>query len=466
MKKLPLLLLSVCITFASVAQQRTTASVPGGPSGGNVSSSEREQYKARAYGAANKTTAGGVRWYNYARDYVDTIEQVLSGGATYVIGRTVPMWQDTNMIIQCASAAWHVNLVSVADIFAPEAPAFNDSTYFEGLLTVADTSSYIIDSIVICGKYRFNPAKTAVVDTLRLSFVQGNGGAESSDDIFGGTTTTTSHYGTITFHDLHYDSIKNYARHTMAWGTPSDNVKDIILTSANWGDTLSDGTMLLQIALPLPLSVSGHGCAGVSLSFVSGDPAIPTGVSFDTLTRSDGSYKFNVFEPMIDFVYDGTWPQWAMLPPLNDHNAGYFKQLPASAGGWAGKYTPQFEFTPSFGEGHYVYQYPDIYWRVSCTGCKLMPPATDVAKVPLIIKADTYPNPAADILHIPFRLSQNSAVEISLTNIVGQVVASRYMGNVASGTAVINTSAIPDGLYICTITAGTEHSVSKIAVTH
>lgn len=412
--------------------------------------------------SANKTTTGGHRWFNYARDYIDTAEQTITGGANYITGRTVPMWQDTNLIVQGPTATWNVNLVSVGDIFDPMAYSFNDTFFFPSLLSVTPLNTYTIDSVTISGKYRFNPAKTTVVDTLRLSFVHGAGGSETTDDIFSGRTFTSSHYGTVSFYDMHYDSIRNYARHDTTWGTPSDNVKDIILTSANWGDTLADGSMLLKIELPTPLTLTGER-AGLSMSFISGDPSIPSSAPFDTLTRADGTYKYNVFEPMIDIVFNDIQAQWAPLFAM-DNNAGYYKVQPTWANGWSKAYLSQFTF--NINEGHYIYQYPDISWRVGCPACRLMPPTTAVNNVQTEINVHAYPNPANDELNIPFNLTRSAPVKIWIYNMLGQQVATCDMGITSAGTATINTRSLPEGIYLCTVSAGDARSTSKITITH
>lgn len=472
MKKL-LLLLAGSVAFTAGAQERhlTAAAVSDAqPVGKTMDQGQLSRYKTnRITGAAAKTTAGGSRWYNYALQYVDTTQKILSGGTNSVVWGSTSMWQDTNLVVQGTTATRNVNLVSVGSILDPHADAFNDSTYFEGLLKVTASNAYTVDSVSVSGVYRFNPAKTSVVDTVRLSFVKGNGGSEASDDIFSGFSSNSSHYGTVSFHDMHYDSVKNYARHTTAYGTPSDNVKDIILTSANWGDTLSNGKMVFNIQLPTALSVSAGGYAGMSISFISGDATRPTSMPFDTLQRSNGTFKYNVFEPAIDFLSDGTNVQWAPLPPATDHNAGYFKKQPTWANGWSETYLPQFAFFAATGGGAYFYQYPEIFWHVNCSTCGVItnnPSSGAVAGVETIKTVNAFPNPAVNELNVPFTLAQSANVTVSLSNLLGQVVVSQNMGKVTSGSAVINTAAIPNGVYFCTVSADGERNTSKIIIAH
>lgn len=468
MKKLLLLLVSGSIAMTAGAQERHMTAVSAGdaqPTGKAIDQLSRYR-NAKTPGAAAKTTSGGSRWYNYALDYVDTTQKIISGGTTSIVWGTAPMWQDTNLVVQGSTATRNVNLVCVGDIFDPHADAFNDSTYFEGLIKVTSSNAYTVDSVTVAGMYRFNPAKPTVVDTVRLSFVKGNGGSESSDAIFSGGGISGGHYGTISFHDMHYDSVKNYARNNMVWGTASDNVKDIILTNANWGDTLSNGKMVFKVQLPTPLSVSAGGFAGMSVSFISGDASRPTSAPFDTLTRTDGTQKYNAFEPAIDFLSDGTNVQWAPLPPSTDHNAGYFKKQPTAANGWSETFLPQFAFSAATGGGAYFYQYPEIFWHVNCSSCNLITNTLGVKDMHNISNVKAFPNPANDQLTVPFTLSQSANVTVTLSNMLGQVVSSQNMGNVASGNAIISTTAMPDGVYFYTVIAGGERSTGKITIAH
>lgn len=479
MKKLFLLLVSGSIAMGAGAQERHMSVMPASSQEGKKAlfSKQYLPQNTRVTNPAAKTTAGGSRYYNYAFDYVDTAQKIASGGVNGMENFTVLMWNDTNMIYQFTGTtpgSRHINLVSVASIFDPHANSFNDSTYFEGLMKLTSGDAYVIDSVMFFGKYEFNPAKTTVVDTLRLSFVKGNGGSEASDDIFGGGGTSGGHYGSISFLDLHYDSVLNIARHGMTWGTPSGNVKDIYLDNTSWGDTTAQGTMIHRVALPTALSVSAGGFAGMSWTFISGDPArstsptAPTGG--DTVIRANGTTKFNNYQPFIACLADLS-SDALQFPPFDatDHNAGYYKSLPSAANGWSETYVPQWAWSSSGGSGASSYQYPNVTWHVTCSTCGVItnnPSSSNVKTVQTISTVNAFPNPAVNQLSVPFTLSQSANVTVTLTNMVGQVVAAQNMGNVASGTAVINTAAIPNGVYFYTVIANNERNTGRVVVAH
>ncbi len=484
MKKLLLLLLSGTIYATAVAQERTLSVMPASQDPAQLQIFSKQQAmegmpsNATANTLAHKTTTGGSRYYNYAFDYVDTTQKIASGVINHIGNFTTPMWQDTNMVNSYSGppvSTSHLNLTSIGAIFDPHAASFNDSTFFTGLMKVTTGNAYVVDSVFIFGVYKFNPAKTTIVDTVRLSFVKGNGGSESTDDIFSGHTLVGGHYPSLAFYDMHYDSVKNYARNGTAWGTVANDVYDIILKNTDWADTNVNGIMTRRVALPTPLSVPAGGYAGVSISFISGDPAISTTPNppsgGDTIKRANNTYKFNSFQPLVSAIIDNSTPsvvQWAPAP-VSDHNAGYFKTQPSFLNGWTKVFIPQFGWTNATTGGAYFYQYPDVTWHVTCATCGVItnnPTPGGVAALSMISKADAYPNPATDELNVPFTLSQGAHVVVSLTNMVGQVVASQDMGIVASGKAVFDTKAIPAGVYFCTILANTERNTSKIIITH
>jgi len=73
-----------------------------------------------------------------------------------------------------------------------------------------------------------------------------------------------------------------------------------------------------------------------------------------------------------------------------------------------------------------------------------------------------YPNPANNELTVAFSTKANS-VDVSLTNMVGQVVAAQTVTN---GTAVFNTTSIAPGVYIMTLVANGERTTGRVVIAH
>ena len=477
MKKLFLLLITGSIALGATAQYRQTTAVgisaelnqPHGKVYTKAQMQAVHQELNDSHNPAHKTTSGGSRWYNFPYQYVDTTQKIASGGADYIGWTSVSNWRDTNLIGQfSATVARHVSLLTMAEIFNPAAASFNDSVLFTGKMKLTSGNSYTVDSVVVSGKYLGNPAKSSLIDTLRLSFVTGHGGSPSSDDIWGGGSFAgaTGHYATVNFDEMHYDSVKNYARHGTAYGTPSTNVYDILLTSADWADTLANGMWSKAIQLATPLSITAGGMAGMSITFITSDVTAPTTlVPGDTLFRANGTYKYNVFEPAVAFVTTTSAADWAPYIP-GDNNVGYYKQQPTWQGGWSGQFYPQWGYE-LVGGGAYYLQYPDISWHVTCASCGVLTNMVNGVKdVTGITNVVVSPNPANDVVNVPFTLSQSAHVTVSLTNMIGQVVASQDMGNVASGKAVFNTATLPQGIYVYTVNANNERSTGRVVVAH
>lgn len=77
---------------------------------------------------------------------------------------------------------------------------------------------------------------------------------------------------------------------------------------------------------------------------------------------------------------------------------------------------------------------------------------------------NVYPNPAADQLNIAFDLEKSQAVEMSLYNLQGQLVAQEVQQIGGFTSAQINVSAVPTGIYLLTIQADgvtTTHRIVK-----
>jgi len=461
MKKLLLLLVSGSVVLSAGAQERKMGAV-------SASRPAKSYSKHQLPTTSNKTTATGSRWYNFAGDYVDTTQKIASGDAIGVSNATALLWQDTSLKYVYSTGSRNVTLVSMATIFDPHAYSFNDSTLFEGYMKLTTANAFTVDSVQIAGVYSFNPAKTSIVDTLVLSFVKGNAGTEATDDIFSGFGISGGHYGTVSFLDLHYDSVQNYARNGMAWGTAANNVMMIPLTSADWADTNVNGIWVRTVALPTALNVTAGGYTAMSISFRSGDATRPlTATPGDTLQRADGTSKYNNFQPLVSYVDDGTNVQFAPYI-AGDHNLGYFKEQPTWEGGWSETYLPMFAYTSTSSVGAYYYQYPNVTWHVNCASCGVITftPPNSVNNVYTISKVEAFPNPASSELNVPFTLAQAAHTTVTLTNMVGQVVATQDMGTVASGKAVFNTAALSAGVYFYSVNANGEHTTGRVAVAH
>lgn len=462
MKKLFLLLASGSIAISGNAQMRVL-------NFDNKAISNRSkpyQIPAAEKSVAKSTAAAPDRVYSYYA-YFDTTQVDIAGIQTGNIGIT--MWQDAAQLGGFTSGYDTIQMVSVASILHPQAPSMNNTTYYTGEMQITNADAYKVTSVHVYGVYDFNPANTQV-DTLVLSFVYGDASASpSGNGIFTNGSVTGGHYGHWPVASTRYDTTTlNYARNDGSWGTANPYVVKVPLGPSSFGDTFSSGVWHKEVSLASfaggGLSVPAGKQVGMSWSFRSGLATLP---AMDTIFYSDGTMKYNMWRPLVKFASnDGTSTGVQFAPQdTTDYNQGMYKTLPHDANGWGYIYVPMWAWSSSgTGSGASVYQHPIVDWTINCPTCGNI--TVDVKNTELITKINAYPNPAGNILNVPFTLSSASNVTVTMTNVLGQVVATQEMGKVAAGTAKFNTSSLPSGVYTYSVFANGQRSTGRVAINH
>jgi len=100
--------------------------------------------------------------------------------------------------------------------------------------------------------------------------------------------------------------------------------------------------------------------------------------------------------------------------------------------------------------------------HVVCTTCWEL----NAEHVSYFNSVNVYPNPADGKVAVSFHLKNSAAVNVSLTNAMGQVVATEKVGAAFNGTAVFNTASLPSGVYFYTVEANGQRETGRVAVTH
>ena len=209
------------------------------------------------------------------------------------------------------------------------------------------------------------------------------------------------------------------------------------------------------------MSVPAGNYAAATVSFKTGDPAW---VLFDTVQRADNSLKYHSFS--MNYAISGTTSATA-FPPYNpnDHTAGYWKRAISDDNGWIGFYQPNWNWSTASGASDL--QYPYIWFHVACTSCDTIRNTVSVKSVEKnLTTVKAYPNPASNEVTIAFNLVNPSDVTITLTDVVGQVISTQYSKVIANGKALINTSSLPNGVYLYTVDANGERKTGRVSVTH
>jgi len=494
MKKILLFLPAILITIPLFAQQSIMHQQRIGERKIDVAALRAEMKKTYAQpNAAHKTTGpGGSRWYSYpgAMDTATAYAQPFGG--TLGVATTVhTIWNDTNGTENYPTGLAHNKFVSQANIFDPKARLFNHdpSAAYVGEIEITSADAYTCDSVDIYGVYEYNVTKTTFCDTLRLLFTKGNGGPFSTSNIgvSGGTMGTGGHYPSVTFGGMLYDKGTNKAT---GYVTADLHYQDIILCNSGatpaWGDTNAAGTWVRRIAVN---GAAGISCAagdvlGCSFTFISGDPetrgagklASPTPGDTLVTTSVPGANEYNIWRPLITYYSDagGTSPQWApyletATPGPADHNIGLWAILPFFKHGWEDTlYVPMWAWGDDPGGTASTLQFPFINWGVTCPACNLLPllPVKASTLNDEIVLISVSPNPANNHASIAFSLAQAADVSVSLTNVIGQVVATQEIANTSNGRATFNTTSLPPGVYVYTISANGEKATGRIVVAH
>jgi len=99
------------------------------------------------------------------------------------------------------------------------------------------------------------------------------------------------------------------------------------------------------------------------------------------------------------------------------------------------------------------------------------PPAApgSVATINGVTIGDAFPNPANSSLSIPVSVTSGASINVSLSNMLGQMLQTQSLGNITAGqskTAVFNTSALANGIYLYTVEANGQRVTNRVVVAH
>ncbi|MCW3123682.1 MAG: C-terminal target protein [Flavipsychrobacter sp.] len=481
MKKLLLLLAAGSIAMNVGAQDRRVIStmqgqeVPGDHKI-NISALHNDaKYMPQAVTpGAHKTTGVGKRWYNYGI-YMGLKSQyeVSIGNSLYVDQYFMPIWNDTNVFITYSTGPAHLNMPSTGNVLDPTFVGFNSSLLYGtgAMMQVNASNAYSVDSVVVPGVYYGGSnatSPTTEVDTLRLVFVSGAGGTHASGDNIFVASTSGGHYGSISFLDIPYDSIVNTAVSNNGSVAIAGKM-DILLKV---GDTSTSKVYAKAYEISPAIPVAAGNWFATSITYKSSEvkPIIHS-LPGDTVIGAVAPYtRYNIFRPVVNFwtATDPTTttsllPAWAPFVST-DKNEGLFKNWPNYYNGWKDIYVPMWAWSTGGGTGASVLQYTEVGYHLVCPSCAdVNVGVTTIANENSI---QAVPNPANNEVNITFALATTADVKVTLTNVLGQVVATKTISNTATGKATFNTEALSAGVYVYTLTANGETSTGRVVVAH
>ena len=402
---------------------------------------------------SHKTTAGGSRWYNQPESFGEYTGLISGTDPVNVFDaalfNTFIMWQDSAVTYTGPDGIGiGMEALSMAQTFHPQSPLFNDinaTPSSAGQIEVTNSRPYTIDSVSVLGFY--NRRYTDYVDTMIFTFVTETAGAKFAYFSYAGDVF--ANHGVDSFAALLYDTsdyqVRPMEQIPYSAGGPSlTGVRfKVPLNDAVFADSFANG--LHEISVAPGLNMPAGRILSVSVTFQSGAD----------YTFGDTVTAYNYFA----FISHETVAGGYLRHPDGDLNESHmlFKDTSGTnIGNGLGLYTPGMAYTAPYSlETH------NISWKVTCATCE---PVSVKDVTSTIKQVEAYPNPANTIVNVPFTITKASDVTVSLTNVIGQQVASQSFRNTTGGKAVFNTSSLPNGIYLYTVSANGEKLTKRIVV--
>ena len=461
---------------------------------------------APAHSGARVTVGGpgGGRWYNY-------VDHLFTPYRTSVLTKDVgyygyTMWNDTTALVGYTTSAGtpEYDFAQMISGGLGLDPTYSSSIVpgygwnecgitavhtdldFTGAMGISQYDPYTVDSVFVGGWYTrctTSAAKNLVVDTLILTFVKSDRYSSTGDLATGTLTTGVSVYGVVslTYRRMWHDIANNRAAHNGGGAVSASAVYKFPMTLADSNSNANDiaKTQYPRSGHPsdpaINFPVGANEIMAVSVTYKSGDNTYgPTGGQpGDTLRYSNGTaitgYKYNTYQIQVNYAQlsssSTTADDYPMYDPNNASN-GHFGFEGGNFPGASTNYYPNWTIigVTSSGSVPSAAQFPRIAFHAKCAACIILPSTTLSASNITDLKNITVtPNPANDMVNISFGLNKGANATVSLTNMVGQVVASKV---VTSGNAAFNTSALPAGIYVYSVEVDGENATGRVVVSH
>jgi Secretion system C-terminal sorting domain len=469
MKKLFLLLLAVAATTGMRAQQVNTILLnqPVDPlpakhlvTNPHIAAGPGNRHK----GAAKTTASLHSDWYNLWDEMVDSTSTTAPHSYLYY-------WDvapDSNIFdLSGFFPPYHIYVHGMGMSFDP-----SDSAYYYHPFNVAYQPSapflyyvpYELDSFWVPGIYQRNDTTSTIVDSLIVEFLVSQIGATPDSGAYNLQTTSAD---TI-YRPCTADRRPRFA--TPRYFRTADECIDPVLTKTvhqryafplTSADAFTYNTT--KFNLPVPITVN-PGRYLTSYVYFKPQVTYPLG----TVHSSANYYWLYAGEP------NGlsTWfPQSARNTSIGypgSHQGGLIatNQIRYSDLGftWAGHNVllPNYAYArpganppPGFSVPHMAFH---INWSpdalsIKTTGNNLL-------------SANAFPVPSSGIVYINYELQSPANAQVTLSNMLGQVVDARNTEQSNNGSVTFNVSLLPAGIYIYTVEADGQRTTGRIVVAH
>ncbi len=459
MKKLFLLFITILGTMTAGAQLANQDIVRLHTAPGVGLTTKKPMAKMLNEAGAHKTTSGGSSWFFF---------DVASGLGT---GGLINTYPDSNIYFPSGTPApYYMWSHGLGVSFDPTSPYFSygwvPTTLPPPGIIVTPGSSYTVDSVNIAGSYqRVNtiyPNDTLYIDVTYTSDTGCWDITYSGADLvtFGILPTPVNPWDTTwSLSDVYYNWSTNAIEpfHT----TPVYRFTKI-LDSAAAADTLLGG--LNEWSFPMAGSVPVALSAGYTWPMV-----VPAGCRVVAFTHfaSGHAYPFGTPDTACNM-----WSHFSkdfglsyLVTYLQDRNCGlnastedryhipgysYFN----SPGGIVPILTCTYFYTAPVQVHN-----PWYGFHLVCAGCFL----TEVANTDLVSGVTAQPNPAGNMITITYTTAQNASGTATLSNMLGQVVATKK----AVGDRVdFNVASLPNGIYIYDLEINGQRTSGRVVVAH
>lgn len=412
-------------------------------------SSKLFEKRQAATGIANKTTAGGTRWYIPFEMY----DYVLMGNQLANNLSVTPIWFDSTVRQNFTTGLGTINYSSVAQVVDPisNAQLFNEPNAYPGEIMISSTETYRVDSVTIMGIYDRKPNKASIVDTLIISI----GVPNFTYYVNKNTSSWAAPYlpaGRDTLWGVAPTSVDSVNRSIYSDEASAPRIMWKVPMTASMGN---DSLALDQFTFEVPnggYNVPAGKRVAVSFTFKSGDTWVPNVDTYSSL---------NNFRALF-----GEGSQASQMPYFyyteNDRN-GSSLMFSTDTSMYAPSVFIEGWNTVSFRS---EFLYAGIY--ASCATCAKTDDPNSVNDVNVIATVNAFPNPANETVTIPVNLTKPADVQVSLISTLGQVIETQKVSNAASGAVnfTFNTKNLADGIYFYSVKANGQNITKRIVIAH